>query len=432
MPGSGRRVETKMKKITAIFIILALLVSANILPAQEVLSLADLIKEAQSKNPEILAARKRWEASKARVPQAGALDNPSVGIAFEKIPRSTFQLNNTMADDRMLSVQQMFPFFGKLPLKKKMAVVEAQMAASEYKDKELEIVKEVKSAYYDLFMNYQEIELSRQSLGLLEAIAKITEARYSVGDMPQEEVFKLQLESAKLSTNIINLEQEKLSQQTRVNTLLSRSPEGPLGVPYLNEDISFRADIKELYQATLLNQPELIIFSYAIEKNKYARDLAKKSFFPDMMAAFTQRGIASGMYGPWDLMLSFSLPLWFWTKQRYEVREAIANLEEAKSAYEAMKNKAFQETKEMYTKIEIARNKVNLFRNNLIPVLESSIASSLSAFQSGRLDFMLLIDSQRMLIEAKMDYYKALVEYNMNVAELERTVGLDLKKVEKL
>ncbi len=421
-----------MRKIISIFIVIALLVSANILPAQEVLSLEALIKEAQSNNPEILAARKRWEASQARVPQAGSLDNPSVAIAFEKIPRSTFQLNNTMADDRMLSIQQMFPFFGKLTLKKKMAVVEAQMAGAEYKDKELEIVNELKNTYYDLFMNYKEIELSRQSLVFLEAIAKITESRYSVGDMPQEEVFKLQLETAKLNTDIINLEQEKLAKQTSVNTLLSRDPEGPLDPPYLNEDISFSADIKELYKTALLNQPELIIFSYAIEKNKYARDLAKKSFFPDMMAALTQRGIASGMSGPWDMMLSFSLPLWFWTKQRYEVREAIANLDEAKSAYEAMKNKAFNETREIYAKIEIARNKVNLSRNNLIPVLESSIASSLSGFQSGRGDFMLLLDSQRMLIEAKMDYYKALVEYNMNVAELERTVGVEFKIPEKL
>jgi len=30
-----------------------------------------------------------------------------------------------------------------------------------------------------------------------------------------------------------------------------------------------------------------------------------------------------------------------------------------------------------------------------------------------------------MLIEAKMDYYKALVEYNMNLADLERTVGME-------
>jgi outer membrane protein TolC len=43
----------------------------------------------------------------------------------------------------------------------------------------------------------------------------------------------------------------------------------------------------------------------------------------------------------------------------------------------------------------------------------------------------MLLDSQRMLIDAKMDYYKALVEYNMNLADLERTVGLNLDEVKK-
>ena len=395
------------------------------------LGLAALIKEAKSNNPEILAAKKRYEASQARIPQAKSLDNPTLGINFERIPRSTFQVNNTMPDDRMLSLQQMFPFFGKLPLKGKIALVESQMAASEYKDKELEINNALKNAYFDLFMNYKEIELNKQSLELLKAIARIAEAKYSIGDMPQEDIFKIQLEIAKLTTTIANLEQENKAKQARINALLNREPENSLGIPELSEDVSFKEDVKSLYKLTLLNRPELIIFSYAIEKNKYARDLAKRSFFPDMMAALTQRGIASGMYGPWDMMLSFSLPLWFWTKQRYEIKEAIANLEEAKAAYQAMKNKAFQETKDLYARIEIAKNKISLCKTNLIPVLENAIASSMASFESGKGDFMMLLDNQRILIEARMDYYKSLVEYNMNVADLERTVGIDLKEVKQ-
>ena len=99
-----------------------------------------LLKEASQNNPDILAAKKRWEASLARVPQAKSLDNPTIGLTFEKIPRGTLKLDKTMSEDRMLSITQMFPFFGKLPLKGKMALVESQMAASEYKNKELEVI----------------------------------------------------------------------------------------------------------------------------------------------------------------------------------------------------------------------------------------------------------------------------------------------------
>jgi len=138
------------------------------------------------------------------------------------------------------------------------------------------------------------------------------------------------------------------------------------------------------------------------------------------------RGITTGTIGPWDLMLAFTVPIWFWTKQRYEIKEAISNLEEAQAAYLAMKNRAVAEVKELATKVKIAQSKISLYKNTQIPLLEASIETSRSAYLSGKTDIMMLLDSERMLVETKMDYYKALVEYYMNLADLEKTVGVDL------
>jgi len=416
-----------MKRKLGIIILVIITLQHSLAYSFDTLYLSSLLEEAKKNNPDILAAKKRYEASTARVPQAKSLDNPSIGLTFEKIPRGTLKLNKSMPEDRMLSLSQMFPLFGKLSLKGKIALVESQMFAAEYKNKELEVMNNVKNAYYGLFMNYKEIGLDGQSLKFLEALAKIAENKYIVGDIPQEEIFKIYLEIASVSNNIINLKEEKLSRQARLNTLLNKDPELPLGAPILEEDTSFGKEISSLYKLTLENQPELLTLSYAIEKNKYAKSLAKKSFFPDLMAGLIQRGITSGTIGPWDLMLAFSVPLWFWTKQRYEVKESIANLEEAEAAYNAMQNKALFETKDLFSKIEVAKNKVNLYKNSQIPILENSIQSSVSAYASGKGDLMLLLDTQRMLVEAKMNYYKALAAYNMNLADLERAVGKDLR-----
>lgn len=408
-----------------------LFLSDHILYAQGPLVLNRLVEEAKRNNPEIVAAIKRWVAAQARIPQAKSLDDPVIGFTFEKTPGSPFRLNKTMPEDRMLSVTQMFPWFGKLSLKGKIALMESQMFAAEYKNKELDVINEVKNAYYDLFMNYKEIELKEQGLGILEDIARIAEAKYITDDIPQSEVFKINAEIADLSNDILNLRQEASAKKTLLNTLLNRGPEGPLGIPQLKEEASFNEEINSLYKLTLENQPELLIFAYAIEKNRYAKSLVQKSFFPDLMGGIVMRGITSGSIGPWDLMLAFSVPLWFWTKQRYQVKEAIANVEEAEAAYEAMKNKALAQTKEMYSKVVIAKNKINLYQSNLIPILENSIASSLAAFRAGKGDFMMLLDNERMLIGQKMDYYRSLVEYNMNLADLERTLGVDLSEVRK-
>ena len=93
-----------------------------------------------------------------------------------------------------------------------------------------------------------------------------------------------------------------------------------------------------------------------------------------------------------------------------------------------MQNKSFSEVRDLASKIEIAKNKIELYKTSLMPILQSSIEVSLSSFSSGKGDFMVLLDNQRILVEAKMNYYKALVEYNMNVADLERFVGRDIEK----
>ncbi len=420
-----------LKQIFVLFISCTFILNYLVLYAEDTVSLDSLILEARKSNPEILAALKRYEAAKARIPQAKSLEDPSLGITFEKTPGSPFQLQKTMSEDRMLSITQAMPFFGKVPLKGKIALVESQMLAAEYKNKQLEVVNLLKYVYYDLFMNYKEIELSEESLGFLKGIAKIAESKYIVGNTEQEEVFKINLEIANLSNRIENLRQEKRAKETQLNALLNREPDAALGVPELQEVAEFNLEINSLYKLTLENQPELLIFSYAIERNKYAKSLAKRSFFPDFMTGIVERGFTTGTIGPWDIMLAFTVPLWFWTKQRYQVKEAIANLEEAEAAYKAMQNRAFAGTKDLATKIEISKNKIRLYKTDLIPILEGSIQSSLAGFRSGKSDFMMLLDSLRMLTETKMNYYQALVEYNMNLADLERAVGIDLREVKK-
>jgi outer membrane protein TolC len=387
--------------------------------AQETLSLAAALQTARNGNPKILAARKRWDAARARIPQAKSPEDPQISAGAQMLPKNPLNVKKGPEDERMLSFSQFIPFFGKLSLQGKIAAVEAQMAGAEYKQTELDIANEVKKAYFDLYMNYREEELSGQSLVFLQGVAKTAEARYaSGGEMPQSDVLKIHVEVAILETAIVNLRQERKAREAALNNLLGKGPEERVGTPGTLSEKLPDTTLQTLYKATLVNQPELLSFQYAIEKNKFEKSLAKRSVLPDIMAEITKRGM-----GLWDIMLSFTVPLWYWTKQRYQIKEAVANLEEAQAAYKAMSNQALAEVKGMYVRTQTAYNKIDLYKKNLLPLLEQSIASSLSAFSSGTGDFMALLDSERMLIDTQMEYYRAVVEFNMAVADLERAVG---------
>jgi outer membrane protein TolC len=51
----------------------------------------------------------------------------------------------------------------------------------------------------------------------------------------------------------------------------------------------------------------------------------------------------------------------------------------------------------------------------------------MAAYQSGRAEFVNLLEAQRALREARMGYYKATVSVMQNLADLERAVGRDLQ-----
>ena len=94
------------------------------------------------------------------------------------------------ADTNSIGIRQKFPFFGKLGLKEKIAQREVKIVEQELRAKEREIISMVKMAYADLFMAERSIEILREQLEIMRTVIGATEARYQVGRVTQQDVFK--------------------------------------------------------------------------------------------------------------------------------------------------------------------------------------------------------------------------------------------------
>jgi outer membrane protein TolC len=67
-----------------------------------------------------------------------------------------------------------------------------------------------------------------------------------------------------------------------------------------------------------------------------------------------------------------------------------------------------------------------MYETSFIPQAEQALNASGSGYESGQIDFLNLLDSQRMLLEIKLDYNAAAVQLEGAKADLEKAVGLDL------
>src|SRR3990172_13246955 len=84
-------------------------------PEKPMVNLDQLLEEALQNNPEILAARKKWEVFKEKVPQASALPDPMLGFGIISLP-TNFTLREEEMTMKEISSSQMVPFPGKRPL----------------------------------------------------------------------------------------------------------------------------------------------------------------------------------------------------------------------------------------------------------------------------------------------------------------------------
>ncbi|MBI5047901.1 MAG: TolC family protein, partial [Deltaproteobacteria bacterium] len=213
----------------------------SLVTASEVATLSSLIDEAKKNNPEIQAYQKRVKAKEARVKIEGILDDPQLKVEIEDIPGDKpFNLGDSMQTRYTFS--QMLPFPGKLSLKQKAAMKEALMVSQEARSKEVEIVTMLKEAYFDYGYIIEITGATQEIKEILSQMAKIAEIRYSTNQASQQDVIKAQVELTMINNELIYLEAEKNIVMAKINSILNRDSELPIGEP---EDIkAYRINIK--------------------------------------------------------------------------------------------------------------------------------------------------------------------------------------------
>lgn len=155
--------------------------------AERRINLASLIEELEGVNPEIKAARQRWEAAKAVVPQVQTLPDPRLQFGYQRMPMTD------PLQGAMYGFGQEIPFPGKLSLKGEVAQREAERVEQEFNATRLRLIATLKEGYFNLHFVHKSIEIVERNKALLLQFEKTAKARYSVGQAAQQDVFRAQL-----------------------------------------------------------------------------------------------------------------------------------------------------------------------------------------------------------------------------------------------
>ncbi len=397
-------------------------------PAAPAVSLKSLVEEALEQNPEIMAMRRSFDVMRARVPQAKALPDPILSYGYAgaaPVPPFDIQKGDP-SSARMLNFTQEIPFPGKLAIKGKMANVEAEAEWWAYEQTRLNVVAEVKDAYFDLYFIHKAIETVAKNKELMEKFARIAEASYAVGKGAQQDALKAQVEISRLIEQLSLLEQRKQTAEARINSLLFREPETPVGRPEEIKPRDFNYGLAELNQLALTNYPALKSQRRKIDREQYSVELARKDFYPDFTVGLTYFN-RPGMPEMYGVNVGVKIPLYFWQKQRPAVAEATASARAERERLENATTLLFFRIKDRYLALTTAQRLTKLYGATIIPQSSLSLESAISGYEVGKVDFLTLLDNLVTLLNYELGYYEQLSNTEKAIAALEPLVGLDLR-----
>ena len=246
--------------LTFPWMLVFLLVSGLLQASEEnrVLTVETAVGVAVRDNPNLAEMQVRYKAL-AEVPsQVGTLPDPMVSFNAMNFPTDTYERDQEAMTQLQVGFSQVFPFPGKLSLKEEAAEYDARAAGHSVDELRLQLIKNVKSKWWQLYYMDRALETVDSNQALLRQFITVAKTKYETGKGLQQDVLLSQLELSRLMDQEIQLEAIRRNQAIQLNILMDRPANDPITLPdTVSKMMPNLVDESELYQKAASVRPRL-------------------------------------------------------------------------------------------------------------------------------------------------------------------------------
>ena len=391
--------------------------------ASPALALPQVEAMAAESNPAISVAVRRVVMAEAHVPAAGALNDPTFMYRGWGVPLS--QPWNYNQAQNMFMLSQSLPGIGKRGLRTGIARIDVIRAKDELAATRLQVRVQVRKAFFDLLLAQDELRIHRQNVAIARQAIAAAQIRYTVGQVPQQDVLKAQVALTELDENLIRFERDAEVARARLNALMNRSPGTALRVEGSYHVTDRLPPVESLEKTALQERPDLLDAEAAIAKSRKKELLAKKAYAPDvtLSGGYMLMPPTSSMRNTYMVEAGINLPWLNRRKNNADIATASARVTEQQAELTDLRNAAFDQIQESLAETLAAQRLAKVYQVSLHPQSEATLHAAVIAYENNQTDFLNLLDSQEAVIRIDLAWLQALREFNTRLADLELAVG---------
>jgi len=329
-----------MKKEMNHMIVLLLLMS-SLASAQQ--DLDNYLQTAAENNPGLKAKFNHYLAALEIAPQVKALPDPNIAFAYFIRPVET----RIGPQQFRMSASQLFPWFGTLKAKENEAAQSAKASYEIFLEAKSKLFNEVRSTYFNIYLNRRAIEITRENLTILGTFQKLANIKVETGKVSAVDEYRIQMEKGDLDNQLAILLDKLNFHLVMFNNYLNVDSNQEVHTPAILWTNDIGLDKKEVWDSIHAKNHQLLTLSLQQEALDYRKELAEKLGKPNFSVGvdYTVIGQGSNNLTGTDAivfpMVGISIPL-YRNKYTAMVNEVVF-LQEAKG-FEKTDQENFLET----------------------------------------------------------------------------------------
>ncbi len=402
---------TGIVRIAGLMIVFATSTShgAETLTLERALSLAD------TGNPRIRAAAAQADAAAAGITTARAFPNPDVeASAGRQRGRGSPAAPEGPAAGIGLVQPLDLPYLREPRIRGAEANVDARRLA--FAEVRQSVRAEVRQAFFTVLRRKAELELAIENQRLLEDIGKRVEVRVRVGEAPKLEATRSQAETS-VAVNAAS------ASRLRVQQALS-SLRATIGTP-LPADIDVLDDGIEpaMPPALELLREEVLARHPSIGQARAEARRAQARLESERALRYARPAIRTGLdrlpdSSVWTLGVAVPIPLW--DQRQGPIAEAASAVREADAVVEQRRVELIGAIEAAYGRFQVANQTVGAYEGGILRQAEAALRVAESAYRFGERGFIDVLDAQRVLRSARIEYLGARFDRRSALIEIER------------
>jgi len=368
------------------------------------LGLADLIQISMARNPALQQAGLEIEAAQGRAVQAGLYPNPTVSVIGEEMGDP----NGPGGFITAPLVSQEIVTAGKLRLGRAAAMRAVDQAGLARVRQRFTLLTTVRQGYFEVLAAQRRVQildnLGKLAVQSLDASRKLMEAK----QIAELDLLQFQVERDRLSVDLEAARREMAAAWQRLAANL-----GEPGLPFtgLEGDLEAafpRYDSDQIRTLMLAEHPDILSARVGINRAELEWRRQKVQCVPNVTVAAGYMRDNVTRADEWTFQVGMPVPLF--DRNQGNVQTAFAQLGQASQEVSRVENALLARLATAYGDYAAARQRAERYRTAIRPVAQRAFKLAQDAFQGGQFEYLRVLQAQRTLAEADLEYNRALAE----------------------